>query len=86
MKQYVEKIVLPYVTRKREELQLRHDQPALLIFDNFKAQTTSSFLKLLDSYNLDIVLLPANFTDRLQPLDLTEHEITVGHLTFSKHF
>ena len=38
MKQYIEKIVLLYVTRKKEELQLHHDQPALLIF---KAQTTS---------------------------------------------
>ena len=71
MKQYVEKIILPYVNDKRKELKLPHDQPALLIFDNFKAQTTSSILKLLDSHNLDIVLLPANCTDRLQPLDLS---------------
>ena len=28
MKQYIEKIVLPYVTRKREKLELCHDQPA----------------------------------------------------------
>ena len=52
-------------------LKLSHDHPALLIFDNFKAQTTSSFLELLGSYNLDIVLLQANCTDRLQPLDLS---------------
>ena len=62
---------MPYVTRKSEELELCHDQPALLIFDIFKAQKTSSFLKLLDNYNLDVVLLPANCTDRLQPLDLS---------------
>ena len=71
MKQYIEKIILPYVTDKRKVLNLSHDHPALLIFDNFKAQTTSSFLELFDSYNLDIVLLPANCTDRLQPLDLS---------------
>ena len=71
MKQYFEKIILPYVNEKRKELQLSSDHPALLIFDNFKAQTTSSILKLLDSHKLDIVLLPANCTDRLQPLDLS---------------
>ena len=71
MKLYFEKIILPYVNTKREELKLCHDQPALLIFDDFKAQTTSSILKLLDSYNLNVVLLPANCTDRLQPLDLS---------------
>ena len=50
MKQYIGKIILPYINDKRKELKLPHDQPALLIFDNFKAQTTSS--TLLDSYNL----------------------------------
>ena len=34
----------------------------MLIFDNFKAQMTSSILKLLDSY---VVLLPVNCMDRL---------------------
>jgi len=45
MKQYFEKIILPYVNEKRKELKLSIDHPALLIFDNFKAQTTSSILK-----------------------------------------
>ena len=71
MKQYIEKIILPYVNDRRKELKLSGNQPALLIFDNFKAQTTSSFLKLLDNYNLDVFLLPANCTDQLQPLDLS---------------
>ena len=28
-------------------------------------------LKLLDSYNINVVLLPANYTNRLQNLDLS---------------
>ena len=88
MKQYFEKIILPYVNAKREELKLCHDQPAMLIFDNFKAQTTSSILKLLDSYNLNVVLLPANCTDRLQPLDLSVNKAAKDflHLQFQNWY
>jgi len=43
----------------------------LLIFDNFKAQCTSTVLTLLDSHNINVALVPANYTDRLQPLDLS---------------
>ena len=70
MKQYFE-IIVPYINNKRKELKVSHNQPALLIFDNFKAQTTCFLLKLLDSHNIDVVLVPANCTDRLQPLDLS---------------
>ena len=71
MKEYVEKILVPYIDKKRTELKLLPNQPALLIFDNFKAQTTSSILTLLDSHNINVALLPANCTNRLQPLDLS---------------
>ena len=55
MKQHIEKVILPYVNRKRKELQLPNDQPALLIIITFK----DNFLLLV------IVLLPANCTDGL---------------------
>ena len=71
MKEYVESVILPYISKKKEELKLPDGQSALLIFDNFKGQCTSSILTLLDSHNVDIALVPANCTDRLQPLDLS---------------
>ena len=71
MKEYFERIIFPYIEEKRSELKLSNDQPALLIYDNFKAQCTSSLLRLLDRHNINVIMIPPNCTDRLQPLDLS---------------
>ena len=39
--------------------------------DNFKGQCISEFLKLLDVNNINVILIPRNCTNRLQPLDLS---------------
>ena len=71
MKNYVEKILFPYVQRKREELKLSPDHHALVLFDMFKGQCTQAILELLETNNIDVVFIPANCTDRLQPLDVS---------------
>ena len=71
MKEYLEQIILPYINRKCKDLLLVENHPALLIFDNFKAQCTNDLLKFLDDKNIHVVLIPANCTDKLQPLDLS---------------
>lgn len=68
MVSYIEKIMVPYVKQKREELNLPEDHPALAIFDEFKGQT---IFKLLESNNIRYVVVPPNCTDRLQPLDVS---------------
>ena len=68
MKEYFTEIILPYVNEKKRILKLSSDQPALLIFDNFKAQCTPSFLTLLDANKINVVIIPPNCTDRLQPV------------------
>ena len=65
MKEYFDKIILPYIWEKKTALKLRIQQPALLIFDNFKAQCTSSLLNLLDSHYVNMALIPPGCTDRL---------------------
>ena len=71
MRQYIDTIILPYVCQKRKELKLPPEQPAVMIFDNFKGQCTEELLNFLDSNNIDVILIPPNCTDRLQPLDLS---------------
>ena len=44
---YINKILLPYIERKRHELHLSTDHPALVIYDKFKVQCTDSVIKVL---------------------------------------
>ena len=69
MVEYIEKVFLPYVCKKRKELNLPPNHPALAIFDVFKGQCTEAVLSLLEKNNIHIVTVPSNTTNRLQPLD-----------------
>ena len=46
--EYIEKIILPYVTQKRKDLNLYDSHSALVIFDVFKGQCTDNVFKLLE--------------------------------------
>ena len=71
MMAYLSKILLPYVVSTRRDLNLPSTHPCLVIFDQFKAQTTQRCLKALEDNNILFAEVPANCTDRLQPLDLS---------------
>ena len=43
----------------------------LLFFDAFKGQCTESIYEILRQNNIRVVKVPANCTDRLQPMDLS---------------
>ena len=68
MKDYLSSVLLPYIQQKRKELNFRNAYPALVIFDRFKAQCTTAVLDLLRNNHTHV---PANCTDRLQPLDVS---------------
>ena len=66
-KEYIE----PYIEMKGKELDLPTTFHALVLFDVFKGQTTESVYKPLESNSIYAVSIPANCTDRLQPMDLS---------------
>ena len=82
MKEYVDNILVPHITEKRKSLGLANDYvyPALVLFDNFKAQVTPNILTLLDQNNINVVLIPPNCTDRLQPLDVSVNKAVKNQL------
>ena len=71
MEDYVNLIILPYVQKKRMELDLPADYPALVIYDVFKGQCTETISNILQASDILYVHVPANCTDKLQPLDLS---------------
>ena len=71
MKRYIDKIIVPFITKKREALKLGKSHPALAIFDGFRGQTTPVIKSLLQRHNIISVQVPANCTDKLQPMDIS---------------
>ena len=71
MVDYLEKILFPYIKKKRQELKLDSNHPALVIFDRFRGQCTDNIFALLEDNHVLVAIVPANCTDRLQPLDIS---------------
>ena len=65
---------------ERETKQLPADFPALAIFDCFSGQTTEEIKDLLESNHIFCVFVPAQCTDRLQPLDISVNKAAKDHL------
>ena len=68
---YLQKILFPYIEKKRKAFELNSEVPALVLFDRFRGQCTKEFLDLLEAKRIHIAIVPANCTDRLQPLDVS---------------
>ena len=68
---YINNIIVPYLQQVRKILYLNNDHPALAIYDCFRGQVTESVSTLLEENNIHVVVVPANCTGHLQPLDLS---------------
>ena len=71
MLEYIDNIIVPYASKKKQELGLPDNHHGLIIYDEFRGQITLDVVSKLRQHHFDIVLVPPNCTDRLQPLDVS---------------
>ena len=71
MLQFIDNIIVPYISAMRRDFELADDHVALAIFDVFTAQRCDSVLKKLRENHIRQVFVPAACTGELQPLDLS---------------
>ena len=67
---FIEEILVPYFTKKRQDLGLNVDHKPLIIFDVFTGQMTTEVKEVIETHNLIVVNVPANMTKYYQVLDL----------------
>jgi hypothetical protein len=67
---YYRSVIRSFVKRRREELGLPPNQPALLLLDTYSTHLCQSLRNLAQIDGVLIVFIPPGFTDRLQPQDL----------------
>ena len=68
--EFIETIILPFLTSKKEKLGLPQDQKSMLIFDVFRGQTTQKVTDFIEENNCVILHVPNNMTNYFQMLDL----------------
>ena len=80
----LDEIIIPYVEKEREALNLDKNQPALLIIDVFSGQVTKPVIDKMTENNIKLVKVPANMIRLFQPLDLTINGAAKAYM--KKHF
>lgn len=67
----MKKVILPYIEQVKDDLDLPLKQKSLCIFDVFRAQISDEIMDFLKEKSIIPVMVPANWTDKLQPMDLS---------------
>ena len=71
----IEKVFLPYLRNKKEELGLCLTKRWFLIADLFKQQLTDKVKNLIEKHHGKIMPVPNNMANFLQPLDLAINQL-----------
>ena len=70
MLEFIETVLVPFMVKQREKLQLPPDQASLAIFDVFATHRTDAVLKKLEECNIKQVFIPGGCTGELQHIDI----------------
>ena len=57
MEDYLDKILLAYIDRKRSDNKLDKTHPALVIYDTFHGQCTQKILEKLEENNVHVTIV-----------------------------
>ena len=66
----LERIIISYVKKRRQNPSLDSQYPVLLIMNFFKGQMTKQVKKLLNENNIKLQKVPVNLTHLFQALDV----------------
>ena len=69
--EFFKEIIFPYLEDTKRSKSYSLEQHALIIMDTFKGQDNDTLKKLCTENNCDVVIVPHNLTNKLQPLDLS---------------
>ena len=73
---FIEKLSVPYFTKKLQDLLLTVDQNTIIIFNVLTGQMTTDVKEVTKIHNLVLVNVPANMTKYYQVLNLTVNKYT----------
>ncbi len=80
MKEYFDKVLLPYFKRIKAARNLPEAQQSLVIFDCYKVHQTEEVINHLKTKNCQVKFVPASCTGDLQPLDVSGNQVFKGSM------
>ena len=85
---YYDKVLRPFVRRRRETLGLPANQPALVLLDTYSTHLCQPLRDRARADGTLILFIPPGFTDRLQPQDIAVNNPFKQRVTdiLSAHF
>jgi len=75
----MDELSIPYVENKRRINGEPPDEPAVLIVDGHNSRYNSRMLRKLAEHHIDLFIIPAHSSHRMQPLDLTLNKLIKDH-------